>query len=203
MMRRLVLALIAALPVGCASSAATRSLGDRVDPGLVSAFPEEGRRWTYEAENEVIIALDRLDAARDRHLAAEAEVTAADRAIEIAGKRGGQGREVAEARRTMARAEVDHAESEILTAELGVFCARANLELTKARLAVRFDLPVEADYVEKFEEQYDSCAGELTEAREEAEKQSNEAIGAKEKWREVRAEFVRRTGDHNHGLWID
>lgn len=188
---------------GCASSASTRSLSEQVAESLTGVFPEEGRRWTYEAENEVIIALDRLDSARDALLAAEQEIEAADRAIEIAGKRGGQGREVAEARRNMAVAQRMHAESEVGVAELGVFCARGTLELTKARLAVRFDLPVEEDFVKKFEEQYEDCAGELTEAREDAEKKSNAATAAREKWREVRADFVKRTGDHNHGLWID
>ena len=203
MTKHILFALLVLPVIGCAGSAATRGLDDRVDPALVSVFPAEGRRWTYEAENEVIIALDRLDAAEDQRSAAESEVLAAERAIEIAAKRGGQGKEVAEARRMMALAAVDHAEADLFSAELGVFCARTNLELTKARLAVRFDLPVEADFVKKFEEQYDSCASELTEAREEAEKQYSAAIGAKETWREVRAEFVRRTGDHNHGLWID
>lgn len=188
---------------GCASSAATRSLDDTVDSSIIQVFPEEGRRWSYEAENEVIIALDRLDAARDKRLTAEAEVAAAERAIDIAAKRGGQGREVAEARRVVADAEVDRADSEITTFELGVLCARAQLELTKAQLAVRFDLPVEEDYVKGFEAQYQACADEMAQARTEAERRAKAALDAKEKWRQTRAEFVRRTGDHNHGLWID
>lgn len=201
MSRRLT--LLALLLGGCAGSAATRSLDDTVDSSIIQVFPEEGRRWSYEAENEVIIALDRLDAARDKRLSAEAEVAAAERAIEIASKRGGQGREVAEARRVVADAEVDRAESEIATFELGVLCARAQLELTKAQLAVRFDLPVEEDYVKGFEAQYQACADEMAQARTEAERRAKAALDAKEKWRQTRAEFVRRTGDHNHGLWID
>jgi hypothetical protein len=197
-----VLLIVAGL-AGCAGSAATRSLDDSVEASLTQVFPEEGRRWTYEAENEVIIALDRLDAARDELILAEEELAAAERAIEAASKRGGQGTEVAEARRTLAASEIDRRESEVEAAELGVFCARASLELTKAQLAVRFDLPVEAEFVKKFEDQYQDCAEDLTAAKDEAAKRSNAAVEAKEKWRQTRADFVKRTGDHNHGLWID
>jgi hypothetical protein len=192
-----------ALGSGCGGSAATRSVAHRVEPELVAVFPEEGRRWTYEAENEVIIALDRLDAARDRVEKASAEIDAAERAIEAATERGGQGREVSEARRQLAFASRDQAEAEVRAAEIGVYCARGSLELTKARLAIRFDLPVEEEFVKKYEEQYQACAANLDEAKDEAEKKAGAAQAAREKWREVRSEFVKRTGDHNHGLWID
>jgi|JI10StandDraft_1071094.scaffolds.fasta_scaffold278893_1 tRNA A37 N6-isopentenylltransferase MiaA len=188
---------------GCAASAATRALGDVVDVRLTEVFPEEGRRWSYEAENEVIIALDRLDAARDVKLSAEARVAEAERLLEVIEKRGGQGREVAEARKAQMSAEVSAADEKVGAAEMAVFCARASLELTKARLAVRFDLPVEEGYVEKFEDQYEDCARDLEEASADAEREASEALKAKEEWRKTRAAYVQKTGDHDHGFWID
>lgn len=199
---RLVLILILGAATGCASSAATRSLGDVVDVQLTEVFPEEGRRWSYEAENEVIIALDRLDAARDLQLAAEAKANEAERLSEVAEKRG-KGREVAEARRVQTRAEVAAAEEAVSAAEMAVFCARASLELTKARLAVRFDLPVEEGFVEKFEGQYEDCARDLEERKADADKEASAALKAKEEWRKVRGAYVQQTGDHDHGFWID
>ncbi len=202
MRRVLILMAMAAAGAGCASSAATRSLSIVVDVRLTEVFPEEGRRWSYEAENEVIIALDRLDAARDQRTAAEAKANEAERLGEIADQRG-KGREVAEARRAQTRAEVAAAEETVSAAEMAVFCARASLELTKARLAVRFDLPVEEGYVESFEDQYEDCARDLDERKADAEKEASAALKAKEEWRKVRGAYVQQTGDHDHGFWID
>lgn len=197
----LVFALLAAAS-GCASSAATRSLGEVVDGKLTEIFPKKGRRWSYEAENEVIIALDRLDAARDQRTSAEARVAEAERVAEIADKRG-KGREVAEARKSQAAAEVASADEGVAVAEMAVFCARANLELTKARLAVRFDLPVEEGFVKKFEEQYEDCARDLEERKADADREASAALKAKEDWRKARSAHVQQTGDHDHGFWID
>lgn len=201
-MRAALMAMALALASGCASSAATRALGELVDTRLTEVFPEDGRRWTYEAENEVIIALDRLDAARDDQLTAEARVRESERLAEVADKRG-QGREVAEARVTEAKAAESAAEESVAAAEMAVFCARASLELTKARLAVRFDLPVEEDFVKRFEEQYDDCAQDLEELKAAAEREQSAALKAKDEWRKVRSAYVQKTGDHDHGFWID
>jgi len=187
----------------CASSGATRSLSQKVGTELTEVFPEDGRRWSYEAENEVIIALDRLDAARDDKIECEARQALAETAMETVDQRGGKAKEVWEARQTQVKAEIDAANSAIEVAELGVYCARTSLELTKARLAVRFDLPVEEDFVKRFEGQYEDCARDLEEAKTDLEKQQTTAFKAKDDWRKVRGSYVSKTGDHDHGLWID
>ncbi|GEM_PF-3594606 len=187
----------------CSGSAATRSLSRRVDNTVVSVFPEEGRRWTYEAENEVIIALDQLDSARDSRLEAKARLTQVESALDSSDQRQGKGKEVWEARREFADNELKQTQIEVEAAELAVFCARALLELNKARLAVRFDLPVEDGFVKRFEDQYEDCARDLKDAKTDAEKRASETVQAREKWHQVRADYVKKTGDHNHGLWIE
>ena len=86
---------------------------------------------------------------------------------------------------------------------MAVFCARASLELTKARLAVRFDLPVEEGFVKRFEDQYDDCARELEELKGAAERETSAALKAKDEWRNARSSHIQKTGDHDHGFWID
>jgi hypothetical protein len=191
------------LSSACGGAGATRRISNRVDSDLFGAFPPEGKRQTYEAENEVIIALDRLDGAKDSKIQIETRLDDVDHALDTADKRGGSGSEVHKARKNFLEVRRDQAKAEIRAAEQAVYCARVSLELTKARLVVKFDLPVEAGYLKAFDEQYQSCAARLDEAKKEAEKLAGDAVQAKENWRKVRADFVQKTGDHNHGLWID
>lgn len=204
-MRRLVCAtlLIAGSALwGCASTA-TRSLSETVDGDVVRYFPPEGRRWTYEAENEVIIALDRLDSARDHLAEIDMRVEDMDDAYAAVSERGGAGREVAEAKMDWLKLRRDHAYAQIAVAELNVLCSRARLELTKAQLAVRFDLPVEENFVEPFETQHSDCEEDLEGARTRQEELFQSTLTAKDNWRNVRSSYAQKTGDFHHGLWID
>lgn len=187
---------------GCASTA-TRSLSETVDGDVVRYFPPEGRRWTYEAENEVIIALDRLDSARDHLGEIDLKIEDMDDAYAAVNERGGAGREVAEAKMDWLKLRRDHAYAQIAAAELNVLCARARLELTKAQLAVRFDLPVEENYVEPFENQHNDCEEDLASARTRQEELFQSVLTAKDNWRNVRSSYAQKSGDFHHGLWID
>lgn len=186
----------------CASSAATRSVSERVDSDIVEIFPVEGRRWTYEAENEVIIALDRLDAAKDALAEIEAKIEAAKASRERAVERG-KGVELFEAKLDWLDSEKDKAEAEIAAREVGVLCAKTNLELTKARLAIRFDLPVEEDFLPPFESQYEECAKELEDASVKAQTLTTKALQVKMQWHDARGAYVRKTKDFNYGLWVE
>jgi hypothetical protein len=194
--------LLVVLLASCAGASGGR-ISATVSDELVAMLPPEGRSWTYEAENEVIIALDRRDQAREEVRAAVAKIEKAEAAEDAASKRG-KGKEVAKARIEWREKQKDHAESELEAAEIAIGCARANLELTKARLAVRFDLPIDdVDFVKKYEKQYDACAADLDKARLEAEQAKVAAGKAREQWRKTRAGDVAKTGDYDHGLWID
>ena len=82
-------------------------------------------------------------------------------------------------------------------------CARRNLELTRARLAVRFDLPVEEGFVKPFEQRYLDCARSREELSERVLKLETRVRQSKRAWYEARTTYVSKTGDHDHGLWID
>ncbi|MBI4815077.1 MAG: hypothetical protein HY791_02390 [Deltaproteobacteria bacterium] len=188
--------------VACAS-VEEKTLSLNVDESIVAIFPPEGRRWTYEAENEVVIAIDRLNSAREEVGRRQKAVEVYEAAVDAASRRGSAGVQVSKARLVWLESELETAEQERRAAEEAVLCAKANFELTKAKLAVRFDLPVEDGFIQPFEEQYSACATALEELRGEAEKLESSAVGKKDEWRKVRSEHVRRTGDYDHGLWID
>jgi hypothetical protein len=194
--------VVLASAVGCGGSAASRKLSLKVEGTLTSVFPEDGRRWTYEAENEVIIALDQLDAARDALRDAERRLAHGEVVAQRAQEKKA-GEPIAKARVDLAEAEVALGEAKVRAAELAVFCARASLELTKARLAVRFDLPVEEGFVEAFEKQYKDCAEDLASRTTTADERQNMASKARESWREARQTYVKQSGDHDSGFWVE
>ncbi len=197
------LALALALAAtSCAGGKATRQVGKRVDAQLVAELPAEARRWAYEAENEIIIALDRLDARRNALAASKAELGLGEKALDTASTRG-TGQEPAKARIEWLEERVDAGEIEVDAAALAVFCARTNLELTRAKAAVRFGLPVEEGFVEGFDKEYVSCAQDEEEAKKEVLEASAAVAKAKEAWRKARIEFAQKSQDYNHGLWID
>lgn len=196
-------ALVAASAVtACGGGKATRQVGKRVDGELVAELPAEARRWAYEAENEIIISLDRLDARRNALAAAKADLALGEKALDTASTRG-TGQEPAKARIEWLEERVDAGEVEVDAAELAVFCARTNLELTRAKAAVRFGLPVEEGFVEGFEKEYASCALDEEEAKKEVLEAGATVAKAKEAWRKARIEFAQKSQDYNHGLWID
>lgn len=195
---------IAALLLGtaCGASSSSRIPSVRVDDAIRDELPLEGRRWAYEAENEVIIALDRRDEARERLAKAERWREEAERAEEVArrnAKAVAPARAKVEWREALRRQE----KARLDAAEVEVYCARASFELTKARLAVRFGFPVKENYVQPFEAQYESCAKEQASAAQAVREAEDRASKALEVWRDGRRDYVNNTGDHDHGLWID
>lgn len=200
--RSAVLLALALTMTGCAGNKASRQVGKRVDAQLVAELPAEARRWAYEAENEIIIALDRLDARRNEHAEAKGDLALGEKALDTAKTRG-TGEEPAKARIDWLEERVDAAEVEVEAAELSVFCARTNLELTRAKAAVRFGLPVEEGFVEGFEKEYLACAEDEEEAKKEVLEAGAAVAKAKEAWRKARIEFAQKSQDYNHGLWID
>lgn len=197
----LLAAMGALLALGCAAPS-TRMPSVKVDDSLRDELPLEGRRWAYEAENEVIIALDRRDEAAQALVAAGRRLVEAERSQEVA-KKNGKAAGPAAARTQWRQALRAEARARLDAAELGVYCARASFELTKARLAVRFGFPVKKDYVSPFEAQYESCAKEEAQVQQEVREAEVRAARALEGWRDSRREYVTQTGDHDHGLWID
>jgi hypothetical protein len=176
----------------------------RVDEKVVGQFPPEARVWVYDAENEIIIALDNRDAARAKVALVERDLERAKTAAEAAQSRPGADGP-ARARIAWHEARRAHAEAVVDAAEVAIICARANMELTKAKLVVRFDVLGEDKKfsVKAFEKQQENCARELTAMGQKADKLRDRAKKAEAEWRKARQDYISRTGDHDHGLWID
>ncbi|HEY3351829.1 MAG TPA: hypothetical protein VGQ83_01150 [Polyangia bacterium] len=176
----------------------------QVNPKVVSQFPPEARMWVYDAENEIIIALDNRDAARAKVLVAERDIERARTAAAAAAKRAGADAP-ARARVAWHEARRDHAAALVDAADVNIICARANMELTKAKLVVRFDVLGEDKKfsVKSFERQQEKCARELVSMHQKADKLRDRAKKAEAEWRKTRQDYISRTGDHDHGLWID
>ena len=177
----------------------------RVNDKLVAQFPPDARAWVYDAENEVIIALDNRDAAKVKIEEIEKDIERAKATVTAAKGRGGKGEDPAKARVAWHEARRDHAEALLEAAEVSVICARASLELAKAKLVVRFDVLGEEKKfsVKGFEKQHERCARNLLARGRDADKLRDKAKKAEGGWRKARSQFVRSTGDHDHGLWID
>ncbi len=195
-----VLCLALALPA-CGGPSASLRVSDKV----VAGFPPDARSWVYDAENEVIIALDNRDAVKAKIEEIERDIARAKLAVTAAKGRGGKGEEPAKARVAWHVARRDHADALLDVADVSVICAKASLELSKAKLVVRFDILGEdkAFSVKAFEKQHERCARNLLNRTKVADKMRDKAKQAEGNWRKVRADFVRATGDHDHGLWID
>ena len=197
----LAVLLAALLLPACGGPSASLKVSDKV----VSQFPPDARSWVYDAENEVIIALDNRDAARAKIEEIERDIARAKVAVTAAKGRGGKGEEPAKARVTWHQTRRDHAEALLDVADVTVICAKASLELAKAKLVVRFDILGEDKQfsVKSFEKQHERCARNLLYRNKTADKLRDKAKKAEGDWRTSRATFVRATGDHDHGLWID
>jgi hypothetical protein len=198
------LLLVAA--AGCALAACGGpSVSVRVSPKVVQQFPPEARSWVYDAENEVIIALDNRDAVKAKIAEIDKDIDRAKAGVAAAKKRGGKGEGPAQARVAWYEARREHAEALLDAADVAIICARASLELSKAKLVVRFDvLGDDRKFsVKAFERQHENCARELLELNRKADKMRDRVKKAEGDWRKARADFVRASGDHDHGLWID
>jgi hypothetical protein len=198
----LVVALLAATALAaCGGPSASLKVSNRV----VSQFPPDARSWVFDAENEVIIALDNRDAAKAKIEDVEKDIGRAKTAVTAAKGRGGKGEDPAKARVAWHVARRDYAEAILDVADVSVICAKASLELSKAKLVVRFDILGEDRKfsVKAFEKQHERCARNLLNRNKAADKLRDKAKQAENNWRKVRADFVRATGDHDHGLWID
>jgi len=197
-----VFLVAAALPLAaCGGPSASLRVSEKV----VSQFPPDARTWVYDAENEVIIALDIRDAAKLKIAAIDQEIDRAKGGVDAAQKRGGKGEGPAKARVSWYEARREHAEALLDAAEVAVICARASLELAKAKLVVRFDIlgDDKSFSVKAFERQQENCARDLMELNRKADKLRDRAKKAEGDWRKARYDYVRASGDYDHGLWID
>lgn len=185
----------------CGSS----SLSETVSSSKLKDMSRQGQLWVYDAENGIVVALDRLDEARDEFYRVRRSLKLADKRIDAAEKRGKSlGVSVAEAWREHLQALRKWAISRVRLERLGVTTARAAVELAKAQVIQRedllggknFDVKKFADQLQKLQEEYNSRMKLVRKRRRYARQLEG-------RWRKLRMRYVAQTGDHDSGLWID
>lgn len=196
-------ALVFTLPLLAACGDA--SLAHVVQRSMLRDVSRQGQITVYDAENETVIALDQLDEAEDALRDTEQQIRVTERSAARAKKRGSRaGVRLAEAWVGYLEELRDWAEAQIELRRLGLVVARAAIELTKAQLVQREDLPSGKHFsLKDFRRQY-----ERLQARYDREgkrvKRLREAARKKElRWWELRRRVVAQTGDHNTVLWVD
>ena len=197
----LLLALAAFTALGCGGA----SLDHTINRSKLKDMSRHGQLWVYDAENGIVVALDRLDDARDDLYRIQGALKRARRRAKAAEKRrNSQGVSVAEAFEGYLEALEDWAEDNIRLMRLGLVVARASVELAKAQVIQREDLLGGKDVtLKKFEDQYQRLKQRF-EARQKQLRTARNAARKKERrWRNLRRGYVAQTGDHDSGLWID
>ncbi|WP_225409848.1 hypothetical protein [Stigmatella hybrida] len=182
--------------------------GMRVPDGLVKKLPYETRIELLEAENDLALAIDRVDEAgneivrardnirraRSRAQAAEAEL---DRAEDAVSKEVAQLTiDEAEARVKYLRAK-QHLNVALLDVEqLALRCAFARFELARVTAARKAKVEgSERLEPKEFEEQVAECDAEVKEERAELGKDTSDETQAREAWEARKAALAKKTFD--------
>jgi hypothetical protein len=188
----------------------------RVPDSIIEKLPYESRIDLLEAENDLAIAVDKLDEtrnevnrtrdqirrAKDRYGAAKGEVGAASDQTS---------RDVAELAVVEADARIDwlrarqevNIEDEKL-AEIGLTCALARFELSKLETARKKKIEgSEAIDPVVFEGQVKACEEKLSQARTEAKAVGAQADEVKNKWEGTKSALANKTFDARTSPYVE
>jgi len=192
----LLMAAIVSIGALGASSCSSTSLSKTVDPDKLKEMSRQGQLWIFDAENEIVVALDKLDEAKDALAAIRRRLQAAERILEAAEKRNNRsGVEMVEQWLKYLKSTEEWAKARTENSRLGVVVAQAAVELAKAQVVNNEDLLGGKDFsIKVYQEQYTR----LKNAFEEEEKLvGNLRKVAREKeaqWWILRQRFVAQTG---------
>lgn len=188
----------------------------RVPGDLLSKLPYEAKIELLEAENELALAVDRLDEARaevarardqirrakDRYSAARDEVRAAADQTS---------REVAELAVTEADKRVEWLRARqklnVLEEELSaqnLTCAQARYELSRLTAARKAKLEgSEAIDPARFEDQLKGCEAKYAEMKDEAKAKGTEADAVRAEWDQAKATLAKKTFDARASPYVE
>lgn len=180
-------------------------LSNTIDDDVLEDMSRQGQIEIYDAENGIIVALDRLDEARDELLRIRGELDLAKERIEAAEKRGNRlGIDVAEGWRVYLESMERWAKANVALQKLGVVVARAQVELAKAEVVQREDLLGGRSFsAGRYQEQAKTVQAEYQRRAAAVRKLRARARKLETKWWALRRRYVAQTGDHDNGLWID
>ena len=180
-------------------------LSHTVDEDKLREMSRQGQIWVHDAENEMVVALDRLDEANDELRAVKRRIRAAEEAVERSESgKSRQAVQVAEGWRVALEGLEDWAKANIKLQRLGLVVARASVELAKARVIQREDLLGGKDFnVGDYQAQYNRLKGMYDKRHKYIEALRRKARKKEQRWWTLRRRFTAQSGDHDSGLWID
>lgn len=193
------LASLAVLATGCGSG-----LSHTVKESYLKDMSRQGQLWVFDAENEIVVALDKLDEAKDQRSEIRRQIKRAQRSIEKAEKRGNRlAVEVAESWLSYLESMEEWADENIDLHRFGIIVARATVELAKAQVINREDLLGGKGFdMRDYQEQYNQLNDEYNETKKKVDGLRKRARKREQKWWTLRRRFVAQTGDYDSGLWI-
>jgi hypothetical protein len=206
-MRKLLLFCVVVAASGCFK---------RVPQSIIDKLPYESRIDLLEAENDLAIAVDRLDEERNEVNRARDQIRRAKDRLKSANGEVGeakdrQSRDVAELAVTEADARIEMLKAkqrlnvvEEDVAEVGVTCAIARYEQSKLETARKKKIEgSEALDPKAFEAQVKECETRFEAARGEAKKVSAEAEDIKNKWEATRTSLAKKTFDARASPYVE
>jgi hypothetical protein len=192
--------LLALFLLGCGGG-----LSHTVKDSYLKDMSRQGELWIFDAENEIVVALDKLDEAKDMLAHIRRRIKYAQKGIEKAEKRGNRlGVDVAESWLAYLEKLEEWAEDNIDLQRFGIVVARATVELAKAQVINREDLLGGKGFDRgDYQEQYNTLRDEFLEMKKKVDAMRKRARKRERKWWKLRGRFVAQTGDYDSGLWID
>lgn len=188
----------------------------RVPQSILEKLPYEAKIELLESENDLALAVDRLDEAhaevnrtrdqirraRDRYSAAKSEVSAASDSLS---------REVAELAVTEADARVEWLRArqrvnvrEETLSDQNMTCALARYEQSRLTAARKAKLEGSEDYdPTAFEAQVKNCDAEYAELKEKLKETNSEADAVRAEWDKARAALAKKTFDARASPFVE
>ncbi|MFH1130109.1 MAG: hypothetical protein V1754_02160 [Pseudomonadota bacterium] len=179
------------------------TLSHTVDKKRLKDMSREGQVWIYDAENEIVVAHDRLDEAQDELRKLERKYDVSEKGMNAAKNlKHPLAVEVAQAWQDHLKSMGIWAEAKIELCKLGVIVARATVELAEAQVVQKEDLLGGKDFsIKTFRDQYVKLKDNFELMKKQVEKLRQIARDNEMKWRMLRRRYTKATGDHNSGLW--
>jgi hypothetical protein len=197
-------------------SACGPKYGRRVPDSLLEKLPYESRIELLEAENDLALAIDRVDEseneihrtreslrrAKDRLKAAENEVGEANDAVskEVAILAVAEG----EARVAFLRARQEVNVESLQISKLSLRCAHARFELARLNVARKAKVEgAESLSVPDFESQIKSCEDEVADRKTAMKDQTQAVAAAKEAWDKEKQALAKKTFDARASPYVE
>jgi len=210
---RLVVGIIWLAQVGVILSACGPSLSLTVPPDLIRRLPKNSRRSVFQAETVVTIAVDRRSSVQREIGDVKREIQRTKEKIRDAEKRqnkadGAEAEkidmeiEVWEAKIDYLEEKVDHLGLRLELADRELILARAQFELSKAKLVKKHKINYDTSE-EEFIEQVRDIQGDVDEFRGEVEEDAARLKECERDWLKTKDRFYSSMGQSGKGWWTE